>query len=140
MMEGILKDFVPAKISEAYGKKINVATVYAFVESGEKCMVCKSADGKLYEGLRKAVLRHELPVDVIKGNDGVYLVRNNLRKFEKGIKERTCQMVPDPDFDILECSECGYEEEKLYVVPTKGPIEFDGNFCPNCGARVERDA
>lgn len=50
--------------------------------------------------------------------------------------KRTCQMEPHPDYDLVTCSNCGYEEEKLILIPTVENASFDGKFCPNCGAEV----
>lgn len=50
--------------------------------------------------------------------------------------ERTCQMIPDEDYDFVTCSNCGYEEERNLLYPPAGLQIFDGNYCPNCGAKV----
>lgn len=53
------------------------------------------------------------------------------------VPKRTCEMNPNPDYDFVACSVCGYEEEKLLLFPCDGRLqEYDGNFCPNCGAQV----
>ena len=53
--------------------------------------------------------------------------------------ERTCRMEQDPDYDFVRCSACGYEEESnvLVAVGEGGLVVYGGNYCPNCGARVE---
>lgn len=50
--------------------------------------------------------------------------------------EPTCQMFPDEDYDFVTCSACGYEEERNLIYPADSLQEFDGRYCPNCGARV----
>lgn len=50
--------------------------------------------------------------------------------------ERTCVMIPDEDYDFVTCSHCGYEEERNLLYPAEGLQIFDGNYCPNCGAKV----
>lgn len=50
--------------------------------------------------------------------------------------KRTCKMEPDPDYDMVICSECGYEEEVHLLFPSSGNQIFDGKFCPSCGAEV----
>lgn len=57
------------------------------------------------------------------------------RKAEERYK-RTCKMEPHPDYDLVTCSICGYEEERLILIPTVENASFDGKFCPNCGAEV----
>lgn len=51
-------------------------------------------------------------------------------------KRRTCRMVQSADFDLLVCDECRRIEEKNLLFAPGGKIEFDGKYCPGCGARV----
>ena len=51
-------------------------------------------------------------------------------------KERTCRMVQSADFDLLVCDECHRIEEKNLLFAPGGKIEFDGKYCPGCGAKV----
>ena len=51
-------------------------------------------------------------------------------------KERTCRMVQSADFDLLVCDECHRIEEKNLLFAPSGKIEFDGKYCPGCGAMV----
>lgn len=53
--------------------------------------------------------------------------------------KRTCKMEPDPDYDLVVCSECGYEEEIHLLFPSSGDQVYDGKFCPSCGAEVVDD-
>lgn len=48
----------------------------------------------------------------------------------------TCKMEPDQDYDLVTCSNCGYEEEIHILFPSNGLQVFDGMFCPQCGAEV----
>ena len=43
-------------------------------------------------------------------------------------KNNECVMEPHPDYDLVTCSKCGFE------------VEYDGNFCRNCGAPVKGGA
>lgn len=54
--------------------------------------------------------------------------------------ERTCHMVQDPDYDFVTCSHCGYEEEGNLLYELGGKVIYNGNYCPNCGAKVIQNA
>lgn len=80
-----------------------------------------------------AVVSFDAPVcniGAINGDDTPSVIAWNNRH------ERTCQMIPDEDYDFVTCSICGYEEERNLLYPPAGLQIFDGNYCPNCGAKV----
>ena len=53
-------------------------------------------------------------------------------------RERTCRMTDNGDYTML-CS-CGEEIEwHLTEHYGDGTAEYSYNYCPHCGARVERD-
>ena len=60
-----------------------------------------------------------------------------LRDGELWQRVRECEMVQDPDYDLVTCSYCGYEEERNILVAPGGIVTYDGNFCPQCGGRVK---
>lgn len=52
--------------------------------------------------------------------------------------ERTCRFIDDSDGEFPpKCSACGYEPS-IYECSWLGDggYEFEGNYCPNCGAKV----
>lgn len=60
-------------------------------------------------------------------------------------EERTCRNIADETYrefgEPFKCSECGadpHEGENFFCGFSSG--EHDWRFCPNCGARVVRDA
>lgn len=54
---------------------------------------------------------------------------------------RTCRFIDDSNGEFPpKCSACGYEPsiyECSWLID--GGYEYDGNYCANCGARVEGD-
>lgn len=52
--------------------------------------------------------------------------------------ERTCHFIDDSDGEFPpKCSACDYEPS-IYECSwlSDGGYEFEGNYCPNCGAKV----
>jgi hypothetical protein len=65
------------------------------------------------------------------------------RMFEETVRERTCErtcrFIDDSDGEFPpKCSACGYEPS-IYECSWLygGGYEYEGNYCVNCGARVE---
>ena len=54
------------------------------------------------------------------------------------VRERTCRFIDDSGGEFPpKCSACGYEPS-IYECSWLGDggYEFEGNYCPNCGAKV----
>lgn len=61
-----------------------------------------------------------------------------IRELEAQLAERTCRFVDDSDGEFPpKCSSCGYEPSAYECswFSDDGYV-YEGNYCPNCGARV----
>lgn len=100
----------------------------------EPCPFCGGEDGK-HSGDCYIIMSQENVSFINLHHTPMYTSDELLEAYHARYK-RTCKMEPDPDYDLVVCSECGYEEEIHLLFPSSGDQVYDGKFCPSCGAEV----